>query len=663
MLFVIAVCSLGIAQQSFKDHKWPKKDVKQRAVQDSLKGEDAIIFYHYRDIRHEIVDMANFRTRTLESIRYRMKIQTEKGLEEHSRVYLSKDRNQSIIVLDARTIKPDGTVIDLNSESIKELEYIESADLDVSRKEIRFAVPGLEVGDEVEVIYTLESNNLVYGDNVVFHGFLPTIVSTVSITHPKELATEIRIYNGVGQPKVSDELIQTVYRWKLRNLKPLRGQHHAMVTREVPYLSYAVRALVIDRGGGRTQTYPLSSNNWQELFEAYDKTYSDLGFMGRQHGSFFGEWVKRRKEEVGTDDPVAIFEHCFDWVRDRLEVVSMNEAESNNPVGYFLYTKKIDNHNLHVLYRKLFAKLKLKYYICFSRNKYNGPVDLEFVSPHFITDVFYAYSSGEGKVNFVYPSYESRTYYLNEYPYYLAGTKTVGLSSKSFSNLNLEVQQIKMPNGSPQSSYRSKKVQLKVDLAGNTAEEESRESYSGFLSTRMRAWHQYVDESEDLEKYSEVEGRDVESAKLEDATKEYPFRYTMHTHAKGFDGLAMEVEAGLYALKTDALLDHVTLYSEEEQQRFFDYFTPYPYRDVIDYFLTFEQPVELANKDDLQVNVENEFGEYRLTVKSINPTMVQVHSEYIVKSNYLPAANYGELKDLNQSLEDALVKSLFVKVL
>ena len=83
----------------------------------------------------------------------RVRILTKNGLDSYSFLSLIDNKYSDILTLDARTIKPDGTVLELNIDDIKQVDLVSGEDLeDKENPKKRFAIPGLEIGDEVEFI-------------------------------------------------------------------------------------------------------------------------------------------------------------------------------------------------------------------------------------------------------------------------------------------------------------------------------------------------------------------------------------------------------------------------------------------------------------------------------------------------------------------------------
>ncbi|MEO8025706.1 MAG: DUF3857 domain-containing protein, partial [Bryobacteraceae bacterium] len=78
----------------------------------------------------------------------RIKIFTERGKEDHSTVEIPRVGKRSIHDVAGRTIKPDGTIIELKKDSIFDRELVKTKGLKLRGKS--FAMPNVEAGDIIE---------------------------------------------------------------------------------------------------------------------------------------------------------------------------------------------------------------------------------------------------------------------------------------------------------------------------------------------------------------------------------------------------------------------------------------------------------------------------------------------------------------------------------
>jgi hypothetical protein len=87
----------------------------------------------------------------------RIKIFTDRGKEQYSTVEIPRYGKRSISDVAGRTIKPDGTEIEVKKDAIFDRELIKTKGLKVSGK--TFALPNVEVGDIIEYRYRETRDN------------------------------------------------------------------------------------------------------------------------------------------------------------------------------------------------------------------------------------------------------------------------------------------------------------------------------------------------------------------------------------------------------------------------------------------------------------------------------------------------------------------------
>src|ERR1700730_10039287 len=87
----------------------------------------------------------------------RIKIFTDRGKEQYSTVEIPRFGRRSISDVGARTIKPDGTEIEVKKDAIFDRELVKTKGLKLSGK--TFALPNVEAGDIIEYRYRETRDN------------------------------------------------------------------------------------------------------------------------------------------------------------------------------------------------------------------------------------------------------------------------------------------------------------------------------------------------------------------------------------------------------------------------------------------------------------------------------------------------------------------------
>ena len=101
----------------------------------------------------------------------RIKVFNEQGVEEMSKFELTYNKGQEIRRVEGRTIKPDGTVIELDKDSIFDQDVVKKGRSNV--RATSFAFPNLEPGDIIELRYSRRTGREAFVVGMEFLNELP----------------------------------------------------------------------------------------------------------------------------------------------------------------------------------------------------------------------------------------------------------------------------------------------------------------------------------------------------------------------------------------------------------------------------------------------------------------------------------------------------------
>lgn len=266
ILSLFALLCLGLSalgQDPIIKESWADKPTIHK-IDEKYLLESAVIILDRR--RMEYVDdkegLSAFKT--LHKI---IRVNDDRGIESNNRVYLGVTDNADIIDIKARTILPDGKIIELDRSNIKDLK-----DEDGNFYKI-FALEGLAKGCEVEYYYTYKRQASFFNREVVQNSF-PVLESIVEIVSPKRLVFETRTFNSASfESKLdtsssSEKRIVTLTRKEIEGGEEEKYSNYTANLQRVEYkLSYNL-----------SQKKPERLFTWNELakrvFEIYS-TYSD----------------------------------------------------------------------------------------------------------------------------------------------------------------------------------------------------------------------------------------------------------------------------------------------------------------------------------------------------------------------------------------------------
>lgn len=174
--------------QLIEDHDWDKTP---RYKIDDKEYEDysAVVLLDHRMKEFlggrygEAVTMANLNHRAV-------KILDKKSIEEYNRVYIPS--YGTLDEIKARTIKPDGTIVEVNKDNIKEIEDERYGGYTI------FALEGVDVGDIVEYMYKRSLKGDYCGIEV-FQQDVPVLEAVLEIKRSRAYDVEVKSYSGLSE--------------------------------------------------------------------------------------------------------------------------------------------------------------------------------------------------------------------------------------------------------------------------------------------------------------------------------------------------------------------------------------------------------------------------------------------------------------------------------
>ncbi len=669
LLFTSAIAILLLSIESYaqlkvKEHIWQTTSPTTN-IPDSLKDNDAIMVHQQHDIKNNL-DLSAGKIYNIESIRFRVKIYTQAGLDEYSVYSINKSKNSSITKLDARTIKSDGKIIDLKSTEIKVLDIKE--DEDNSRYEnIKVSIPGVEIGDEIEIIYAIERDGFINGRDIHLYNSIPTLKSVFSYTTDNSVVTDFRMYNDLPDPEIKKAMNDAIFTWTLTNLPGLGEQFASNFTESLPFLRFAVRNIIVN---GRVlegmAQWGILNNDWTEIYDYYANIYTNGNFKDSYKGvSFFG-YIKNQKKlnpQLKTNE---IIENLVHIINDSLEIVESTEELTMKPGLYFLENKKIDQKNIHNLIVNYLSEYNIKFYVVFARDKVDGKMDIAFASGDMITDVFYAAQDSAGNLHFIYPSNEYNKYHIDEVPYRIAGTEAVLVSRKSVNALKTDAIKVKIPTNDFQVNARTTMVNIKVDLAKGSGAYKSKNTYTGHFSTRHRS--EVLNSMKEKERNKTFKSNlelydmfNVDTFQVDRNDNNYPYNFSFN-HQGNVQIAFQKIDNTTYSIPLIGLIDHYIL-SSTEQERTLNYYCPFKYTDTYKVYLQFDKNIELLENTLDQFWVFHNNENYIINVNKVNDKVLLIESKLDLRKDKLNPEEYKVHHGVNESINKTLQSRILIKTI
>ncbi len=199
-LFAIGLVTVQLNAQKFPFYENFEWDQSPTIIDRNL--DDPIYYYNQYDVADEyIFDQSRGIFFKYEFFHYRVFLNKHAAVDDFNKVYISLEDAYNVIGLKARLIKPSGEVVDIDPEVE---EFYNS---DEGQEYIYFPVSGIEVGDEIEVMYTLKKDNEFKGSQVKMQGEIPIFNSSYYLVCPNWMKFKFVAHNGYPEPVQIDTII------------------------------------------------------------------------------------------------------------------------------------------------------------------------------------------------------------------------------------------------------------------------------------------------------------------------------------------------------------------------------------------------------------------------------------------------------------------------
>jgi hypothetical protein len=652
-LFVLCLTPSVILAQT-TEHTWREADkITEISIPEQFKQEDAIIIQKDEFIRIEVLSFYKFKV--TETTIKRVKILNENGLNVFSTFYTRSSSSRRVTTIDARTIKADGSVVDFNANDLKQISTQSKYELDREVDEFRVAIPGVEVGDVVEYIISFETDRLMTGRDVILNDYLASLKSNFTLSVSNRFTTSIASRNGLPAPEMEEDMNFKHYKWSMNDLVPLNQEYFAIVTNEIPYLSFALRQYI---SATNSRVDEISKSSWVDLYDAYLFTYQDKLASGVEDSKYFDEWflntLKGNYDRPKTDQLFLLFMD----ISENLEVKELSPEDSEKSIGFFLKHGYIDNKHLKILYRKIFERFELPYHVCFYRSKYDGTLDEQMIATHMVTDIFYGIDDANGDLRFIFPSTSSVNFHFDELPWFVQGTTVAVVSKKQQDALKATTTLVRIPSNSYKSNYHKSRVQASFNLKNGKQEISWRGSYAGTISSL-----QYKKATNSLK---EGKGFFTDNLKVEmtdtafvsEQSTEFPYKFAYGAELDTTSEL-IQIDDSTYSLELDHWINHKTI-TLDRDERYFDVYLPYAYSDELNYYLTFDQDIELLNGSELETSLSLTYGNYVFSIKQVNSRTISILSRLIYLTDYIPKTEFEQLKKIDSQVKKINKSSLLL---
>ena len=189
---ILLVCSHTLhvfSQSNYDKFEWDKNPAIHK-IENKFQDAPAVYISDERYVEFILEKDQFFIYRTLHRV---IHINNDKGIESFNKIYLPFNEGIELPEIKARTILPNGKVMELGKENIKDLK-------EEGREYKIFALEGLTRGCEVEYSYTIKKTPSFFGTEIL-SSQIPVERAQFELISPAHLIFETKSYNNLPIPK------------------------------------------------------------------------------------------------------------------------------------------------------------------------------------------------------------------------------------------------------------------------------------------------------------------------------------------------------------------------------------------------------------------------------------------------------------------------------
>ncbi|HTB31230.1 MAG TPA: DUF3857 domain-containing protein [Bacteroidia bacterium] len=357
---VFAQATSGSADPEYKNYHW-EENPKLHDLSPAEQKMGMVVIKDKRIVEYSLQngDVAMYITRHMI-----IRVNSDKAIEEANTVYIPMPDGVVLKDIEARAIAKDGKVSTLNSSNIKDVDNYEN----MGRYKI-FAIDGIEMGGEVEFMYTLMEPSRKSGTEYIRMNSLVKDVR-VDIYSPPALVFDTKSYNGF--PDMITDTVSVAKRHIYCEGTNIRGYDKEEFSLEDGALMRMEYKYAYNANGDPGERLDTWSDFCQSIYQVFDKgiTKKDISIAKKvidtMKLSNLAEEVKIRNIESMVKTTISLKEDITDKNANTLEAILKNHVA--------------DELGLLKLYDQLFNSAGIKHEIVLTTNRFDKPFDGDFDS-------------------------------------------------------------------------------------------------------------------------------------------------------------------------------------------------------------------------------------------------------------------------------------------
>ncbi len=473
-LIVVFFSMVNLVQaQLYKSHKWEKEPIFYQISQEeetlaSVAIKEKHLVQYYKPVLGNTFKLFE----TKHSI---IRVNSEKGVNKHNRVYIPMRGVRRVIDIQARVLSADGKIKLLNKKNIKELQNVKG----YGNFKI-FAIEGVTKKSQLEFIYTLEKEIRAVGSVVAQKDYKVKKAEFI-LRKPTILNSDVKPYNGF--PKLTVNVVEgnkkamtaTIY-----DIPAMIDEESATPNANRMKVSYVVR---------NGQSYAM----WDNLKDGLKRNFVNV--KARKINKLISDYEKFAAEENDLNQVNKICE----YVHRNYNILRNNSAPEYDDLNVIFSKKQASEQGIVKLFVAILNYYKIPYDLVLSSNRYNHKFDESFYSNANLQELLIYFPETE---KFINPS--SVNSRLDYAPFQYISNKGFFLEDRNYRFRNIE-----SPNADYTMTIRDFELNINNDGIGEVT---CRQDLTGYKASMMRGAHKFF-QKKDYNEFKNI----MATSGLEDA--------------------------------------------------------------------------------------------------------------------------------------------------
>lgn len=566
-------------------------------------------------------------------------LNNESALNSYNKVKLYYQDGYGISSIKARTILPNGKVVELRPEAVKDMKDEEGYKMKL------FAFEGIEPGCEIEYTY-----QVTYPSKYFFTEYLqdedPVVYASFTLLAPQNLVYEVKGYNDVAVAKdtiLDDKLVITAVS---RNLPVLEEEMYASPVKHFPRVECKLSYNKTGNNKSRLLTWNDAAKNvYANNYEFTDKEKKAVSVI--LNNKDFRKLSDNRSRAIWLEN----------YIKANYFVKKDLENEDAGQIDFVLKNKISTESGVRRLFAACFMTAGIPFELGFTANRSAKPFDYEFENwDNLDNALFYFPESDE------YMAPAEYAYRMPLFPYNWGEQEGMFCKTVTIGEYTTAMAENRTIPLAPDSvSYHNHYIDIALNKDLDTAVISMNMTFLGYPATGLVPGFIFLEEDKKMELAKQLlrimdkeERTDKvvwKNADLSGIANGVPFSLTGSIYSNG----SVEKAGNKYLFKIGEMIGRQSEMYEDKERKF-DAETEYPHQLVREIKFRIPEGYKVENPEDIKIRkVAYSNGEETCSFVSdyeLKGNLLIIHIKEVYRKILYPKSQFEDFRAVINAAAD-----------